>query len=700
VKCDEAKPGCRRCQKFGRACDGYPEPSSGRPPAPPKRRLGVVPIQPRLPPGSLHGPAISIHSTEQECRYFQVFVAVAARELPGYLTTDFWSRVVCQESHTITAIRYAAIAVGALNRSLENAPGPYLKVNIIQSVDRKHHEYAVLYYLKAVQTLNQYLSTSKSPQMRVALISCLLFVCFETFQGSFVSTARQSYGGLKILRSYCAENPRSGSLASQTALPQSRSLKYESPHASSTLHTKGGNTSKEGDIAMRIKELPGTENNLGLYSKGVAAPQYNTPHGGGVSTPVPYSQPDSTGSGRSSSVSTAQKQLSSGDSQSPTQPILQNDLIVEESLVQMFTRLNSSGEFFGLTPFIPPMVWDIHKVHHLPVPDTFPDYTSAQRSWDFLMDNAIRLYRRTLYNRVFAPGNSDPPAKIAKQYAFHVQQLSVFERAFQPILNRSTDCDGTLSNPAALVLSLYQKCTLVILAAVQDPSEMVYDCYLPEFQYITSTCARLIRSQDDARMPPNRRFAFEAGLVPPLHFTATKCRDPIIRREAIELLFSSPRQEGMWDSLLCTRIGTWLISCEEDGLPPPPLGPQQPHLYVTPGEAEVPDSADPPTAGDETEPSGGWEDGRRLSEVIKLIIGDHFTDVPDEAEAMGSVPHASEARERRPVFLKGWRVPEKNRVRLSGIEFNIPDRYIKIKCRKTLLREDGSREENETVISW
>jgi hypothetical protein len=741
-----------------------------------------VPIQPRISSESLYGPSISIHGNQEEYHYFQTFTEFAARELPGYFTTDFWSRIVSQESHAVAPIRYAAIAIGALKRSLESASEPDLKVNIIQNVNKRHHEYAVLHYLKAVQTLNKYLSTSESPQMRIALISCLLFVCFETFQGSFASTARQSYGGLTILRSYCAGNPKSSSRTPQRALPQRAlppqgSLRYRSAQVMKTLQIRqgGGNTSKARDIAVQTEKYPETENNPGFDWKDVVSHKDKAPEtlpiepfifcpyvgkvdipmtgavlqqvradgvpikdsalhpsvsagnqsiqtgttalrkassvssNSTVSTPVPYVPPEATGSRRSSSVSTSQLPLSSRkfptDSRSPTPPILQSDLTIEDSLIQMFARLDCSGEFFGLPPLIPPMVWDIHKAHHLPIPPSFANFSSAQRSWDFLMDEALQFYRRTFFNKVFAPASSDSPTKIAKQYALYMQKFAAFEKAFQPILNASIDGDGTVSNPAALVLSLYQKLTLAILATVHNPSEMVYDSYLPEFQYITTTCARVIRSQGNAGTPKNIRFSFEIGVIPPLHFTAMKCRDPIIRREAIKLLFSSPRQEGMWDSVLCGRIGTWLTSCEEDGLSPPPLASKQSNLYISPNESEEEgpfDHSGPQLAVDKTEPPGGWEDGKRLSEVITRIVGGHLTDdMSDEAEGTAEGPNPNpNLLKRRPVFLKGWRVPEENRVQLTVVEFHIPERHIKFKCRSMLVREDGSREERETVISW
>ena len=61
-------------------------------------------------------------------------------------------------------------------------------------------------------------------------------------------------------------------------------------------------------------------------------------------------------------------------------------------------------------------------------------------------------------------------------------------------------------------------------------------------------------------------FALDLGIVPPLFVVATKCRDRKLRREAIALLMSSPRREGMWDSLLCGKVGEWIMEVEEEGM--------------------------------------------------------------------------------------------------------------------------------------
>jgi hypothetical protein len=65
-------------------------------------------------------------------------------------------------------------------------------------------------------------------------------------------------------------------------------------------------------------------------------------------------------------------------------------------------------------------------------------------------------------------------------------------------------------------------------------------------------------------LPPS--YAVDLGVVAPLYLVATKCRDRRLRRDAINMLFYSPRREGMWDGILCGRIGERIMKIEEQGL--------------------------------------------------------------------------------------------------------------------------------------
>jgi hypothetical protein len=80
VKCDEGKPSCRRCIKFGVECQGYPLASKSETPSRaiiPKKFLQPLPWAVR-PLNS--GPSFD---SEQELRYFRIFCNETARQIAG-----------------------------------------------------------------------------------------------------------------------------------------------------------------------------------------------------------------------------------------------------------------------------------------------------------------------------------------------------------------------------------------------------------------------------------------------------------------------------------------------------------------------------------------------------------------------------------------------------------------------------------------
>lgn len=188
----------------------------------------------------------------------------------------------------------------------------------------------------------------------------------------------------------------------------------------------------------------------------------------------------------------------------------------------------------------------------------------------------------------------------------------------------------------------------------------------------------------------------------------------------MELLFASPRQEGMWDGVLTARIGKWMTNCEEDDLEPPSSlnssrqsSVSNASLASSRGESRASGgrfSYPSPPPVDDKSGIGGWEDGRKISDVVNEAVGkseDHLVSSTASSPKGGtssgrrkkSVVKAKEAKGKQ-TARRGWMVPEENRVRLMVVDFHIPERYIKVKCQKALPGRDGKREERETVIAW
>ncbi|KAM3065085.1 tRNA A64-2'-O-ribosylphosphate transferase [Clarireedia jacksonii] len=392
------------------------------------------------------------------------------------------------------------------------------------------------------------------------------------------------------------------------------------------------------------------------------------------------------------------------ESRSPTPPILQNDYTLEENIIQAFVRLDGQGLFFGMTPGIPPLLWDIHSTHHIPVPKHFINFAEAQHCWDFLMDRTLQYYRRTLFDRKYASAKCESPEEIAHQYTRYVALLDDFERAYQPILEESIASDGTVLNPAAIVLATHLKATAITLSAVTTTSEMVYDQFMSSFRYIVRAGERLITFYEASHFPMNSRFSLDIGVVPPLHVVATKCREPNIRRKAVDLLFRIPRQEGMWDGVLSARIGLWIINCEEDGLDIPtriepiasPTVPRAQSYNFANSSSSDAFAVEDVQDYDELYPGSGVP--RQHSAAYWAQSSNTLFRTPSPDQSLITSTTIGENLPESNNHL--WTIPEDRRFKLVIVDFHMPERYIMVKCHKSIPRNDGTREERESIIAW
>jgi hypothetical protein len=315
----------------------------------------------------------------------------------------------------------------------------------------------------------------------------------------------------------------------------------------------------------------------------------------------------------------------------------------------------------------------------------------------------MRFYRQTLYSRVYAPETSESPAHIAIELEFYRNQLMAF-------LDESIQDDGTIINPAAILVSLYQRQSAIMLSVVPEDSEMVYDNHLSDFQYIVNTCRLLAESINSTRLPRLPRFSLDTGIIPPLSLVVTKCRDRNLRREAIDLLFANPRQEGMWDSLLIARAGSWITSWEEEGLP----------VILDPSSHPEMSGLSPNLHSSYTHPmhsnSQQWDFNSHGTEVVDAMtdrmtmmgvdafagsntgegIFNNMMYTSDDMHAQGQ----QTGRGHLPSTGAGYSVPEEKRVRLMHIDFQISDRYMQVRAQKVVPSADGTNEERETILRW
>ena len=94
---------------------------------------------------------------------------------------------------------------------------------------------------------------------------------------------------------------------------------------------------------------------------------------------------------------------------------------------------------------------------------------------------------------------------------------------------------------------------------------MLWDQFKPMFAKMLEYAA--IAMGLDSQNPPGEQplFHTELGIVSALISIAGKCRDPLIRRSAIALMLADTVQEGVWSSVLASRVARRIVTMEEAG---------------------------------------------------------------------------------------------------------------------------------------
>lgn len=447
--------------------------------------------------------------------YFRLFREHTANELSGFFDSGFWTRSVLQESHSEASIRHAVVALGALYKTLEKAsesPPGSPDNNSTEDSAPDHYNFALQQYTKSVKRLREALQDGETGSPRTVLICIVLFTCFQSFIGDHKNAILQIQSGLSLLEERRAE--------------QRQPLMLQSPPV------------LEDELVQMFTRLA------------VQAKSYDM----AFHFPAPYVirlNPSATPS-------------SPSDPSSPSS--------------------NSSGS------------------SEPTIPDQFSTLQDARTSLDSLTER-IMCFSEALSAFFGGPAHI-LPASIRHSGQSFRGSLDRWSRAFEPLLESRRNIGVTNTQRAGInVCKMMQLMTAVLFWTGFSLSEMHFDAFTTEFRFIVELakeivvdeelslaakrCGSLAKcrhhqrsyhqvlpapfSEDNGFNHIKPSFALDLGIVPPLFVVATKCRDRKLRREAIQLLVSSPRREGMWDSILSARVAMWIMEIEEEELPPFPL---------------------------------------------------------------------------------------------------------------------------------
>ncbi|KAN0112457.1 hypothetical protein V8E51_005408 [Hyaloscypha variabilis] len=196
VKCDECRPACHKCVSTGRTCDGYGIWGGGG------KATGCQSIGPQkledfhaIPPHN--GPSLSLTETPEETDYFEWFRFRTVTKFPGLFASSFWDAMILQASSNEPAVWHAVLALSSAHkRECFAGQSKMGKDTLLDG----HEKFMLRQYSKAIGHLTQSSFSAKAKSdTRIALVTCVVFICLELLLGRYQTAQTHLGNGLKLL---------------------------------------------------------------------------------------------------------------------------------------------------------------------------------------------------------------------------------------------------------------------------------------------------------------------------------------------------------------------------------------------------------------------------------------------------------------------------------------------------------------------
>ncbi|PWY65709.1 hypothetical protein BO70DRAFT_346232 [Aspergillus heteromorphus CBS 117.55] len=203
------------------------------------------------------------------------------------------------------------------------------------------------------------------------------------------------------------------------------------------------------------------------------------------------------------------------------------------------------------------------------VPQSFSSLTEARDVYEY-----FNYVMRGEYNKMISTATASQASDL---YDFGQRCMSLFGEWSGALDRFERDRGPSLTTKERIGLKILQihRCEQAMLLE-QHASGMTdsnrWDRYNSIFQEITSLAASVVELSGESGSAPSTplgqvkfkpNFSLDMGIIAPLYNTATLCRDPLIRRRAVDILRSASRQEGAINSYMWAIAAEKVIALEE-----------------------------------------------------------------------------------------------------------------------------------------
>lgn len=165
-----------------------------------------------------------------------------------------------------------------------------------------------------------------------------------------------------------------------------------------------------------------------------------------------------------------------------------------------------------------------------------------------------------------------------EKHLLFVPWLESWESAFSELLARTRAQMIPSERRAAMILKAHHLVAEILSQVDLSQGDLAWDAFLGKFAAIVNLATAVL--EDTKRsVPPladgSRQLSGTSSstmatldssleIVDPLYEVVSRCRDPIVRRQALGILATLPRQECMWSTWSAWKVGNFLMHLGEE----------------------------------------------------------------------------------------------------------------------------------------
>ncbi|KAJ4395814.1 hypothetical protein N0V93_000028 [Gnomoniopsis smithogilvyi] len=258
----------------------------------------------------------------------------------------------------------------------------------------------------------------------------------------------------------------------------------------------------------------------------------------------------------------------------PNKSMTELQINAAESLAKLGLQLVSFQEQSAPYPCI-----EIHEIGVSTTGEPFPRSlvsSQDQRTWGLHRANIelVDIVRRILLEAgLHNPGDLSHSVDIMSRTQSQrgiIKDLEKWEYETIYILSNTIDPTHRKRLDLLCIKLLHTLARLFIAASVMNPdihSELSWDDHLAHFDRILTLGALILRIENQQNpLLLSVMSLDEPAINMALWITATRCRQPMVRRRALQLLRGARRLEGSWMSNSAAAAAERMIQIEEEGL--------------------------------------------------------------------------------------------------------------------------------------